>query len=218
MNNWRNGYVWYGSNICTHAVHLYRKSTPSKEENRLGRWSGKGECVVTNDTQLFHFFLLGTTWHTAGLMHGLARSEVDFLLRQKTRQILNRLEDETGVNTGWIMNGSLLVSSTRVHTSDKGSHALLFIFGLVTVNVPRLSVCVCMRRGVPYHWAAFLLWSVTVILHLKLWPSHSAHREEWDEAMQLYLIASSLLLLLVVVTMIMMVIMMMIIHDRATQK
>lgn len=69
---------------------------------------------VTNTVLLeAHQLTAGTTWHTAGLMHGLARSETDFLLRQTTRQILNRLEAETGVSPGWIMNGSLLVSSTR---------------------------------------------------------------------------------------------------------
>lgn len=59
----------------------------------------------------------GTTWHTAGLMYGLARSEVDFLLRKTTRQILKRLEEETGVSSGWINNGALLVSSTAVKSA-----------------------------------------------------------------------------------------------------
>lgn len=61
-----------------------------------------------------HLHTIGTTWHTAGLMHGLARTETDFLLRETTRQILDRLEEETGVSPGWIKNGSLLISSIKV--------------------------------------------------------------------------------------------------------
>ena len=49
----------------------------------------------------------GTTWHTAGLVWRLRPSDVEIQLLTQMVQLVNSLEEETGVNPGWINNGKL---------------------------------------------------------------------------------------------------------------
>ncbi|XP_046403823.1 sarcosine dehydrogenase, mitochondrial-like [Ischnura elegans] len=55
----------------------------------------------------------GTTWHTAGLVWRLRPSDVEIQLLDSTRNLLRRLEDETGLNSGWIQNGGLFIANTE---------------------------------------------------------------------------------------------------------
>ncbi|KAG7165349.1 Sarcosine dehydrogenase-like, partial [Homarus americanus] len=55
----------------------------------------------------------GTTWHTAGLFYRLSSNEVDCMLHGSTMRICLSLEEETGVNPGWINNGSLFLTSRK---------------------------------------------------------------------------------------------------------
>ncbi|XP_068229042.1 sarcosine dehydrogenase, mitochondrial-like [Palaemon carinicauda] len=60
-----------------------------------------------------HQLTSGTTWHTAGLLFELRHSDVDTQLIRTTRDLLLGLEDETGINPGWIMNGGLMVAQCK---------------------------------------------------------------------------------------------------------
>ncbi|XP_066953751.1 sarcosine dehydrogenase, mitochondrial-like [Macrobrachium rosenbergii] len=55
----------------------------------------------------------GTTWHTAGLLWRLRPSDAEIHLINTTRELLLRLEDETGINPGWINNGGLFIASSK---------------------------------------------------------------------------------------------------------
>uniref|UniRef100_A0A0P6D5B9 Putative Sarcosine dehydrogenase, mitochondrial n=1 Tax=Daphnia magna TaxID=35525 RepID=A0A0P6D5B9_9CRUS len=55
----------------------------------------------------------GTTWHTAGLVWRLRPSDVDVRLLAYTHQLLQNLEEETGVDPGYIVNGGLFVASSK---------------------------------------------------------------------------------------------------------
>ncbi|XP_064088685.1 sarcosine dehydrogenase, mitochondrial-like [Macrobrachium nipponense] len=60
----------------------------------------------------------GTTWHTAGLLSSLRLSETEVKLVQTTRDLLMRLESETGVNPGWINNGTLMVADSKIRLNE----------------------------------------------------------------------------------------------------
>ncbi|XP_037793833.1 sarcosine dehydrogenase, mitochondrial-like [Penaeus monodon] len=69
---------------------------------------------VTNTVLLeTHQITSGTTWHTAGLLWRLRPSDAEIHLINTTRELLARLEDETGVNPGWINNGGLFIASSK---------------------------------------------------------------------------------------------------------
>lgn len=59
----------------------------------------------------------GTTWHTAGLIWRLRPSDVEVQLLNTTRELLMSLEEETGINPGWINNGGLYLAHTKVRRS-----------------------------------------------------------------------------------------------------
>lgn len=53
----------------------------------------------------------GTTWHTAGLIWSIrGPSDVEMELLNVTKGILNSLEEETGINPGWINNGGIYIA------------------------------------------------------------------------------------------------------------
>jgi len=56
----------------------------------------------------------GTTWHTAGLVWCLRPSDTDIQLLKITKNVIDRLEDETGINPGYINNGGLFLASSKV--------------------------------------------------------------------------------------------------------
>ncbi|KAK5878785.1 hypothetical protein CesoFtcFv8_024163 [Champsocephalus esox] len=56
----------------------------------------------------------GTTWHTAGLLWQLRPSDVEVELLAHTRNVISKdLEEETGLDTGWIENGGLFIASNK---------------------------------------------------------------------------------------------------------
>lgn len=55
----------------------------------------------------------GTTWHTAGMLWRLRPSDTDVALLRHSRDVYKTLEEETGVNAGWIENGGLFIASTK---------------------------------------------------------------------------------------------------------
>lgn len=56
----------------------------------------------------------GTTWHTAGLVWNLRPNDTDIELLRYTRTLLQDvLEEETGVNPGWINNGGLFIANNK---------------------------------------------------------------------------------------------------------
>ncbi|XP_064648723.1 sarcosine dehydrogenase, mitochondrial-like isoform X2 [Lineus longissimus] len=55
----------------------------------------------------------GTTWHTAGLLWRLRPSDIDVQLINHTRNVIKQIEEETGVDPGWIENGGMFISSTK---------------------------------------------------------------------------------------------------------
>jgi sarcosine dehydrogenase len=55
----------------------------------------------------------GTTWHTSALCWRLRPGDVDIRLLESTRKLLISLEQETGLNTGWINNGGLYIAKTE---------------------------------------------------------------------------------------------------------
>ncbi|XP_076233334.1 sarcosine dehydrogenase, mitochondrial-like [Calliopsis andreniformis] len=53
----------------------------------------------------------GTTWHTAGLIWSIrGPSDVEMELLNVTKSILNSLEEETGIDPGWLNNGGLYIA------------------------------------------------------------------------------------------------------------
>jgi len=56
----------------------------------------------------------GTTWHTAGLIWRLRPNDVEIQLLGATRDLLMRLEAETGIDPGWINNGGLFIAHSKV--------------------------------------------------------------------------------------------------------
>lgn len=61
-----------------------------------------------------HRLTAGTTWHTAGLVWRLRPSDVEIELLNSTRNVLMRLEEETGLDPGWINNGGLFIAHSKV--------------------------------------------------------------------------------------------------------
>ncbi|XP_063066842.1 sarcosine dehydrogenase, mitochondrial [Engraulis encrasicolus] len=56
----------------------------------------------------------GTTWHTAGLLWQLRPSDTEVELLAHTRNVISRdLQEETGLETGWIQNGGLFIASNK---------------------------------------------------------------------------------------------------------
>lgn len=60
----------------------------------------------------------GTTWHTAGLVWRLRPNDVEIQLLATTRDLLMSLEDETGMNSGWIQNGGIFISHSQPRTDE----------------------------------------------------------------------------------------------------
>ncbi|KAH1022197.1 hypothetical protein HUJ04_011628 [Dendroctonus ponderosae] len=54
----------------------------------------------------------GTTWHTGGLVWSLRPNDTDIQLLYRTKEILKNLEQETGVDPGFINNGGIFIART----------------------------------------------------------------------------------------------------------
>jgi sarcosine dehydrogenase len=55
----------------------------------------------------------GTTWHTAGLVWSLRPNDLEVELLHTSQQLMKNLDNETGVNPGWINNGGLFIASSK---------------------------------------------------------------------------------------------------------
>ncbi|XP_017887261.1 sarcosine dehydrogenase, mitochondrial [Ceratina calcarata] len=56
----------------------------------------------------------GTTWHTAGLVWGVRGPyDTEIQLLATTKQVVQSLENETGLNSGWVQNGGLYPARTK---------------------------------------------------------------------------------------------------------
>ena len=55
----------------------------------------------------------GTTWHTAGLVWRLRPNDVEIQLLSHMVNLVNSLEEETGVNPGWINNGGIFIANNK---------------------------------------------------------------------------------------------------------
>jgi len=55
----------------------------------------------------------GTTWHTAGLVWRLRPSDVEIQLLTHMVNLCGQLEQETGINPGWINNGGIFIANNK---------------------------------------------------------------------------------------------------------
>jgi len=55
----------------------------------------------------------GTTWHTAGLFWSLRPNDTEIELLTHTRKVITGLQEETGVDPGWINNGGLFIANNK---------------------------------------------------------------------------------------------------------
>nr|CAD7449091.1 unnamed protein product [Timema bartmani] len=60
----------------------------------------------------------GTTWHTAGLIWRLRPNDVEIQLLRSTRDLLTKLESETGLDPGWINNGGLYLANNKERLNE----------------------------------------------------------------------------------------------------
>lgn len=83
----------------------------------------------------------GTTWHAAGLIGRLRASTSMTVINQYTAELYARLEDETGIPTGWRQCGSLIVgrSADRM-TQLRRTAAMARVFGVEAelISPPRV--------------------------------------------------------------------------------
>lgn len=57
----------------------------------------------------------GTTWHTSGLIWKLRPNDVQIQLLDVTNTLLRTIEEETGIDPGWINNGGLYIAQSKVY-------------------------------------------------------------------------------------------------------
>ena len=60
---------------------------------------------------------IGTTWHTNGLVWSLRPNDTEIELLKTTRNLIERLENETGISPGWVKNGGLFIALNKVKIS-----------------------------------------------------------------------------------------------------
>ncbi|KAF5292544.1 hypothetical protein FQR65_LT01690 [Abscondita terminalis] len=73
----------------------------------------------------------GTTWHTGGLVWRLRPNDVDIQLLSATTEQLLKLEEETGLNPGYVKNGGLFISRTEERLKEyKRLHTIGHYFGI----------------------------------------------------------------------------------------
>ncbi|XP_054008164.1 sarcosine dehydrogenase, mitochondrial [Hylaeus anthracinus] len=78
-----------------------------------------GKCGVNAILLDKSKLISGTTWHTAGLIWSIrGPNDVEMELLNVTKRILNSLEDETGINPGWINNGGLLIAHSNERLAE----------------------------------------------------------------------------------------------------
>ncbi|XP_045761605.1 sarcosine dehydrogenase, mitochondrial [Maniola jurtina] len=60
----------------------------------------------------------GTTWHTAGLVWSLRPSDLEVRLLEDSRKVYSALEEESGDYAGWINNGGMFISRSKLRTEE----------------------------------------------------------------------------------------------------
>jgi len=87
---------------------------------------------VTNAVLLERDLLTsGTTWHTAGLVWRLRPNDTEIQLLSHTHKVLSGLEEETGVDPGWINNGGIFIASTKTRLDEyKRLQTIGKVFGI----------------------------------------------------------------------------------------
>ncbi|XP_057662190.1 sarcosine dehydrogenase, mitochondrial [Diorhabda carinulata] len=78
-----------------------------------------------------HKITSGTTWHSGALVWSLRATDVDDIMLKKTRDLLASLEEETGINPGWIQNGGIFIARTAERLEEyKRLHTLGHLLNL----------------------------------------------------------------------------------------
>lgn len=79
-----------------------------------------------------HKLTAGTTWHSAGLFWSCRPNDIDIEINMDTRKLVTgELEQETGINTGWINNGGLFTASSKERLDEyKRMYTLAKFYGI----------------------------------------------------------------------------------------
>jgi len=73
----------------------------------------------------------GTTWHTAGLVWRLRPNDTEIQLLSHTHKVMTSLEEETGIEPGWINNGGLFIANNKERLEEyKRLHTIGKVMGI----------------------------------------------------------------------------------------
>lgn len=73
----------------------------------------------------------GTSWHASGLFWRFRPSDTDIKLLTVTGDVVANLENETGLNPGWINNGGLFIANSKERIKEyKRLQTLGHFFGI----------------------------------------------------------------------------------------
>ncbi|XP_017784647.1 PREDICTED: sarcosine dehydrogenase, mitochondrial [Nicrophorus vespilloides] len=73
----------------------------------------------------------GTTWHTAGLHWRLRPNDIEVQLLATTKNVLESLEAETGLHSGYIQNGGIFIARSKERIQEyQRLHTLGHFFGI----------------------------------------------------------------------------------------
>ena len=87
----------------------------------------------------------GTTWHAAGLIAQLRATQNMTRLAKYSQELYYALEEETGVATGFIRNGSITVALSDERMEElRRSAAMARAFG---VEIDEIDNCACSRAN-----------------------------------------------------------------------
>ena len=67
----------------------------------------------------------------AGLVWSLRPNDLEVELLRISRQVMGRLEEETGIHSGWINNGGLFIASTKERLDE---YKRLMTVGIVKIT------------------------------------------------------------------------------------
>ncbi|BET00902.1 sarcosine dehydrogenase [Nesidiocoris tenuis] len=75
----------------------------------------------------------GETWHSAGLILQMKVNDIEMQLRSATRNLLEELQSETGMDPGWKNNGGLYLARSKVRMDEyKRMSTIAKAFGIDT--------------------------------------------------------------------------------------